>query len=107
MAAKGAVVYPLAPHQALVKQGRASEGQAADTHTSWIQLHGTNVRPVLTALGGNLVCKSKDKKGKAALEQKQKRPTSRLLLARESTLEGIGERLSPIPLHCCTLVRSG
>jgi hypothetical protein len=24
---------------------RVSEGQAADTHTSWIQLHGTDVRP--------------------------------------------------------------
>ena len=29
MAAKGAVVYTLAPHQALVRQGRVSEGQAA------------------------------------------------------------------------------
>ena len=45
MAAKGAVVYTLAQHQALVRQGRVSEGQAADTHTSWIQLHGTGVRP--------------------------------------------------------------
>jgi hypothetical protein len=32
MAAKGVAVYTLAPHQALVRQGRASEGQAADTH---------------------------------------------------------------------------
>ena len=69
MAAKGAVVYTLAQHQALVRQGRVSEGQAADTHTSWIQLHGTGVHPVLTALGGNLLCKSEDKRGKAAPEQ--------------------------------------
>ena len=45
MAAKGGVVYTLDPHHALVRQGRVSEGQAADTHTSWIQLHGTVVRP--------------------------------------------------------------
>ena len=58
MAAKGAAVYTLAQRQALVRQGRVSEGQAADTHTSWIQLHGTGVCPALTALGGNFVCKS-------------------------------------------------
>ena len=72
MAAKGAVVYTLAQHQALVRQGRVSEGQAADTHTSWIQLHGTGVRPALTALGGNFVCKSEIKRGKAAPEQDMK-----------------------------------
>ena len=48
-------------------QGRVSEGQAADTHTSWIQLHGAGVCPSLTALGGNLLCMSEDKRGKAAL----------------------------------------
>ena len=69
MAAKGVVVYTLAPHQAIVRQGRASEGQAADTHTSWIQFHGTGVRPASTALGGNLLCKSEYKRGKAAPEQ--------------------------------------
>ena len=68
-AAKGVVVYTLAQHQALVRQGRVSEGQVADTHTLWIQLHGTGVRPVFTALGGNLLCKSEDKRGKAAPEQ--------------------------------------
>ncbi len=46
-----------------------AKGQAADTHTSWIQLHGTGVRPALTALGGNFVCKSEIKRGKAAPEQ--------------------------------------
>ena len=61
MAAKG-----LAQHQALVRQGRVSEGQAADTHTSWIQRHGTGVRPALTALGGNFLCRSEIKRGKAA-----------------------------------------
>ena len=45
VAAKGAVVYTLAQHQALVRQDRVSEGQAADTHASCIQLHGTSVRP--------------------------------------------------------------
>ena len=72
MAAKGVVVYTLALHQALVSQGRAREGQAADTHTSWIQFHGTGVRPALTALGGNLLCRSEDNKGKAAPEQNMK-----------------------------------
>ena len=72
MAAKGAVVYNLAPHLALVGQGRVSEGQAADTHTSWLQLHGTGVRPVLTALRGNLLYNSEDKRGKAAPEQTTK-----------------------------------
>ena len=51
MAAKGVVVYTLAQHQAKVRQGRVSEAQAADTHTSWIQLHGAIVRPVWMALG--------------------------------------------------------
>ena len=69
MAAKGAVVYTLAQHQTLVKQGRVSEGQAADTRASWIQLHGTIVRPALTALRGNFVCKREIKRGKAAPEQ--------------------------------------
>ena len=50
-------------------QGRVSEGQAADTHTSWIQFHGTGVHAALTALGGNLLCKSENKRGKAAPEQ--------------------------------------
>ena len=68
--AKGAVVYTVAPHQALVRQNRASEGQAADTHTSWIQFHRKGVRPALTALGGNFLCKSEDKRGKAAPAQK-------------------------------------
>ena len=72
MAAKGVVVYTLAPHQALVRQGRVSEGQAADTHTSWIQLHGTGVRPALTALRGNFVCKSDIKRGNVAPEQDMK-----------------------------------
>jgi len=53
-------------------QGRASEGQAADTHTSWIQFHGTGVHAALTALGGNFLCKSEDKRGKAAPEQQIK-----------------------------------
>ena len=53
-------------------QGRVSEGQAADTHTSWIQFHGTGVHAALTALGGNLLCKSEDKRGKAAPEQQIK-----------------------------------
>jgi hypothetical protein len=72
MAAKGVVVYTLAQHKALVRQGRVSEGQAADTHTSWIQLHGTGVRPALAALGANLLCKSEIKRGKAAPEQDMK-----------------------------------
>ena len=63
MAAKGVVVYTLAQHQGLVRQRRVSEGQAADTHTSWIQLHGTGVRPASTALGGNLLCKSENQEG--------------------------------------------
>ena len=46
-----------------------SEGQAADTHTSWIQFHGIGARPALTALGGNLLARSEDKKGKAAQDQ--------------------------------------
>ena len=72
MAAKGVVVYTLAQHRALVRQGRVSEGQAADTHTSWIQLHGTSVRPALTALGGNLLCNIEIKRGKVAPEQDMK-----------------------------------
>ena len=68
-AAMGVVVYTLAQHQTLVRQGRVSEGQVADTHTSWIQLHGTGVRPALTALGGNLLCNSEIKRGKVAPEQ--------------------------------------
>ena len=63
------MVYTPAPHQALVRQGRVSEGQAADTHTSWIQIHGTGVRPALTALGGNFLRKSEIMRGKAAPEQ--------------------------------------
>ena len=62
----------LAQHQALVRQDRVSEGQADDTHTTWIQLHGTGVRPALTALGGNSLCKSEIKRGKAAPEQDMK-----------------------------------
>ena len=61
---QGAVVYTLAQHRALVRQGRVSEGQAADTPTSWIQLHGTGVRPALTSLGGNFLCKSERRRSK-------------------------------------------
>ena len=66
------LLYTLAPHQALVRQGRVSEGQVADTHTSWIQLHGTGVRPALMALGGNLLCTSEIQRGKVAPEQDMK-----------------------------------
>ena len=72
IAAKGPVVYTLAQHQALVRQGRVSEGQAADTHTSWIQLHGTIVRPALTALGGKFVRNSEIQRGNAAPGQDMK-----------------------------------
>ena len=67
---QGAVVYTLAQHQALVRQGRVSEGQAADTHTSWIQLHGTGVHPALTALGGNLLCKGERQEGQGGARAK-------------------------------------
>ena len=72
MAAEGVVVSTLAQHQALDRQGRVSEGKAADTHTSCIQLHGTGARPAVNALGGNLLCTSEINRGKAATEQDMK-----------------------------------
>ena len=53
-------------HPGSASSSGQGEGQAVDTHTSWIQFQGTGVRPALTALGGNYLCKSEDKKGKAA-----------------------------------------
>ena len=65
-------MYTLAQHQALVRRGAVSEGHAANTNTSRIQLHGASVRPTLTALGGILLCKSEINRGKAAPEQVMK-----------------------------------
>ena len=59
-------------HPGSASSSGQGEGQAADTHTSWIQFHGTGVHPALTALGGNYLCKSEDKKGKAAQEPTMK-----------------------------------
>ena len=59
-------------HPGSASSSGQGEGQAVDTHTSWIQFHGTGVRPALTALGGNYLCKSEDKKGKAAQEPTMK-----------------------------------
>ena len=50
-------------------QGRVSESQAADTHTSCVQFHWAGVHAALTALGGNCLCNSEDKRGKAAPAQ--------------------------------------
>ena len=59
-------------HPGSASSSGQGEGQAVDTHTSWIQFHGTSVHPTLTALGGNYLCKSEDKKGKAAQEPTMK-----------------------------------
>ena len=99
MAAKGAGVYTLAPHQALV---RARARPSIPTH------HGSNSMgqartPTLMALGGNYLCKSEDKKGKAAQE-----PTMK---SNFETAAGRGVYTSRFwrkgchLLHCCTRIR--
>ena len=59
-------------HPGSASSSGQGEGQAVDTRTSWIQFHGSGVHPTLTILGGKYLCKSEDKKGKAAEEPTMK-----------------------------------
>ena len=71
MAAKGAVVYTLAHHQALFSQGRVSEAQAAEpTH------HGSNSMgqacaraPSVEGLWRELVVQERNQEGQGGAEQ--------------------------------------